>query len=457
MDPAELEKIWKAVLNEIEVDIGPSNLGIYFKNTRLTSLENNIAKIGFRNSGVAQQTNARYYAITQQALQKVSGISPLSLVFFADPELSKKETLSPENEEIPLFAAKLDNTQELKEAIKRSGLRADFTFEEFCVSTSNQLAFAAATATAQNPGKNYNPLFIWGGVGVGKTHLMQAVGHEILRKNPRAKVIYATGEQFTNEIIAGIRTKNTADFKNKYRSAQALLIDDIQFLSGKDTAQEEFFHTFNAVTQNEGQIVMTSDRKPADIRDLADRLRSRFEGGMVADISTPDSELKTAICLSKARKRGVELSNNLAFVIANSVDNIRSLEGVLQKIIITAQTEKTPITPELVSRILKIPTPTESHLDARTIIDKVCEYYNLPMKLIKGERRDKPIVIPRQIIMYLLKKKTSLTYEEIAANLGGRDHTTIIHGVEKITRLLETDEKIRRDVDKIVDSFASLG
>jgi chromosomal replication initiator protein len=178
---------------------------------------------------------------------------------------------------------------------------------------------------------------------------------------------------------------------------------------------------------------------------------------MVADISTPDSELKTAICVAKARKRGVELSNTLAFSIASHVDNIRSLEGKLQQIIMTAQTEKTLITPELVAKILKIPIPTENRLDARAIIDKVCEFYNLPMKLIKGEKRDKPIVVPRQIIMYLLKNKTSLTYEEIAANIGRRDHTTIVHGVKKIAGLLETDERVRQDVDKIVDSFASLG
>lgn len=456
MEPAELEKIWKATLNEMEVDLGKNNLGLYFKNTRLLFLENKVAKIGFRNLGVATQTGARYYSFVQTTLQKITHLSPLSLVFEADPEMAKKE--EEVRETGPLFAVPLADKEELKEAIKHSHLRPDFTFEEFCVSTSNQLAFAAATATAANPGKSYNPLFLWGGVGIGKTHLMQAVGHEILRKNSRAKVIYAPGEQFTNEIIAGIRSKNTADFKNKYRSAHALLIDDIQFLSGKDTAQEEFFHTFNAVFQNDGQIVMTSDRKPADISDLADRLRSRFEGGMVADISTPDSELKTAICVLKARKRGVELSNTLAFTIANSVDNIRSLEGKLQQIIITAQTRKTVITSELVAEVLKIPlAPTENRPDARMIMDKVCAYYNLPMKLIKGEKRDKPIALPRQILMYLLKSKTNLTYEEIAANIGGRDHTTIIHGVNKIAGLLETDLRLKAEVDKIVDSLTVLG
>ena len=451
MDRSELEKIWKTTLNELEVDLGKNNLGLYFKNSRLLSLNNGVAKIGFRNLGVATQTNARYYSLVQTTLQKVTTMSPLSLVFEIDPEAETKEI--PETETGPLFAAPKENREDLIDAVKRSHLRPDFTFEEFCVSTSNQLAFAAASATAASPGENYNPLFLWGGVGIGKTHLMQAVGYEILRKNPRANVIYAPGEQFTNEIIAGIRSKNTADFKNRYRSADALLIDDIQFLSGKDTAQEEFFHTFNAITQNEGQIVMTSDRKPADIPDLADRLKSRFEGGMVADISTPDSELKTAICVLKARKRGIELSNSLAFSIANSVENIRGLEGKLQQVIMTAQTKKVEITPELIGEVLNLPTATENRPDARVILDRVCEYYQLPIKLIKGEKRDKPIAMPRQIVMYLLKKKTRMTLDEIGDYLGGRDHTTILHGVAKIEELVGSNSRTKTDVDKIVDSF----
>ncbi len=453
MDTQKLHDLWRATLGELEVELGKNNFGIYLKNSSLLSLENGIAKLGFKNKGVAAQTGARYYAIIQNSLQKVSGVSPLSLTFEADTSVGSLAPSEPELESGPLFSLPKEDKEELQASIKKSRLRPDFTFEEFCVSTSNQLAFAAATATAQNPGKNYNPLFLWGGVGVGKTHLMQAVGHEILRKNSRARVIYAPGEQFTNEIIAGIRSKNTAEFKDRYRSADALLIDDIQFLSGKDTAQEEFFHTFNAIQQHEGQIVMTSDRKPADISDLADRLRSRFEGGMVADISTPDSELKTAICQLKARKRGIELSEELAFAIAGNVDNIRSLEGTIQKIIVFAAANKREITPELIADVLKIPISdsqrSASRIDARVVLDRVCEFYELSIKLIKGEKRDKPIVLPRQVLMYLLKNKTGMTYEEIAAYVGGRDHTTIIHGVNKIEGLIETNERLRSEVEQL--------
>lgn len=457
MDRAELEKIWRTVLGELEVDLGKGNFRLYFYKTILLSLENGVAKVGFKNKAVADLVNARYYSLIQSSLQKITKISPLSLVFEILPqeEAEKIEELG------PLFTEIKENKEEFQVAVKRCRLRGDFSFEDFCVSTSNQLAFAAATAVAQSPGKSYNPFFIWGGVGVGKTHLMQAVGLEILRKNPRAKVVYAPGEQFTNEIIAGIRSKNTADFKNKYRSADALLIDDIQFLGGKDTAQEEFFHTFNTLQQNEGQVIMTSDRKPSDIKYIEDRLRSRFEGGMVTDISTPDTELKTAICVLKAKNRGIELSNDLAFLIASNVDNIRTLEGQLQRIIIEAQSQRLPINADLINKILKVPMTRHLSADRQgqslsphAILEKLCDYYNLPMKLIKGEKRDKAVAVPRQILMYLIRKNTGITYEEIAAFLGGRDHTTVMHGVQKIESLILENEKIRNDVDKLGKSLA---
>lgn len=448
MNEEVLKAIWKATLNELEVELGKSNFGLYLKNSALISLENEIARIGFPNKGVATQTNARYYSLIQNALQKSAKVEKLSLVFEIVTDLAPKKEV--EEEIGPLFSQPKEEAASLLERVKRSHLRPDFTFEDFCVSTSNQLAFAAATAVAKTPGKNYNPFFIWGGVGVGKTHLMQAVGHEILRSKPNARIVYAPGEQFTNEIIEGIRNKNTKDFKDKYRKADALLIDDIQFLSGKDTAQEEFFHTFNAIQQNEGQIVMTSDRKPSDIPDLADRLKSRFEGGMVADISTPDSELKTAICQLKARRRGMEISNDVAFIIAGNVDNIRSLEGNLQKIAIEAETRRMAITPEFVTEILKLSSSTIAkpslRIDARTVLDEVCAYFDLPIKLIKGEKRDKPIVVPRQILMYLLYKNAHMTYTEIADFLGGRDHTTIMHGSNKIENLMLHDQRIQAEV-----------
>ncbi|KKU91141.1 MAG: Chromosomal replication initiator protein DnaA [Microgenomates group bacterium GW2011_GWA1_48_10] len=448
----DLNEIWKLVLGELEVDLGKQNLGLYFKNSQLLSLENSIAKIGFLNRGVADQANARYYALIQTSLQKISHQSPLSLIFEVnDQPVTSNQPLATE-EAGPLFETPKEDQEAIKEAVKATGLHPDFILEEFCVSTSNQLAFAAAQAVIKDPGKNYNPFFIWGGVGVGKTHLMQAIGHEILRRNPRARVVYASGEQFTNEIIRGIRKQNTQDFKDKYRSADALLIDDIQFFSGKDTAQEEFFHTFNTLHQRQGQIIMTSDRKPADIKDLADRLKSRFEGGLVADISTPDSELKTAICQLKAKKRGIELSTTVASLIANNTDNIRTLDGAIQIIISKAASEHQEITPDFVAETLKLPIispPVGGHLEPRTILDEICAHYEIPMKVIKGVKRDKPIAIPRQILMYLLKKHTHYTLDEIGSFIGGRDHTTVLHGIKKIESLLQNNSKIQSDISQL--------
>lgn len=449
----ELVSIWKTALGEIEVELGKSNFALFFKNSQLLSLEEGIARLGFPNKLTSDQVNSRYYALVQTALQKASKTTPLSLLFEIAP-VDTKVLASDNIEDLgPLFASPVNDSNAVVEAIKRSHLRLDFSFDEFCVSTSNQLAFAAAQSVAKDPGRSYNPLFLWGGVGLGKTHLMQAIGHEILKKNPKARIVYAPGEQFTNEIIEGIRTKNTKDFKEKYRSANALLIDDIQFLSGKDTAQEEFFYTFNAIQQNEGQIVLTSDRKPSDIKDLTDRLRSRFEGGMVADISTPDSELKTAICMLKARKRGIELDNATASAIASSVDNIRSLEGALQKVMTMAQIKNSDLSEDLVRQSLDLPNQesggASARIDSRLVLDTVCEFYNLPIKLIKGDKRDKPIAVPRQIVMYLLKKHTGMTLVEIADFLGGRDHTTIMHGSKKVESLVESDERIKQEIAQI--------
>lgn len=446
----DLEKIWKTVLSEMEVELGKGSFGVYFKGSSLLELTDGLAKLGFSNKAVADQVNQRYYTILQSALQKATNIERLSLVFEVVERSADAKAMA--GDMGPLFAEPKEDRAAIKDATRAAGLRVDYILEEFCVSTSNQLAFAAAQAVIANPGRNYNPLFIWGGVGIGKTHLMQAIGHEIIRKNPRAKVVYAPGEQFTNEIIAGIRRQNTADFKEKYRSADALLIDDIQFLSGKDTAQEEFFHTFNAIQQHEGQIVMTSDRKPGDIADLADRLRSRFEGGMVADISTPDSELKTTICLLKAKKRGIVLSTTIATLISSNVDNIRSLDGAVQLVVTKAATEKREITAEFVAEVLKVPLTDDAsgagRLDARTVLNTICGYYELPIKLIKGEKRDRPIARPRQILMYLLKKHTGMTLDEIAGFLG-RDHTTVIHGVRNIETLLDVNERVGKEVGEL--------
>ncbi len=450
----DLQSLWHSILNELEVEMGKQQFALYFKNCQLLSFDDGIAKIGFANQFMLNQASGRYYALIQKVLQKHSSVDHISLLFEVDKQATNTQT-SVEEDLGPLFPRESEVREEFTDAVHRARLRPDFSFEDFCVSTSNQLAFAAAQAIGGSPGKSYNPFFIWGGVGVGKTHLMQAIGQEILRKNSRAKIVYAPGEQFTNEIIASIRSKTTHEFRAKYRSADALLIDDVQFIAGKEGTQEEFFHTFNEIQQHQGQIVLTSDRKPSEIKDLADRLKSRFEGGLVTDISTPDNELKTAVCLSKFKKRGVELSTSLAEVIASNVDNIRSLDGAIQQVIHASEFQKKPITEELIAKVLGVhqtggfQSQGINKPDSRTILDAVCEYYGLPMKLLKSDKRDKPIAEPRQITMFLLKKHTSLTYEEIAAFLNRKDHTTIMHGCEKIEILSESNAKIKNDLEKL--------
>lgn len=449
----DLATLWQSALSELETEIGKQQFGIYFKNCRLLSLENGVAKIGFANQFMINQANSRYYSIIQQTLQKHASEDHISLLFEIHKSLTPVLSSLAPDDLGPLFPKESEVREQLDSAIKKAHLRSDFTFDEFCVSTSNQLAFAAAQSIAQSPGKNYNPFFLWGSVGIGKTHLMQAIGHEILKKNPRAKVVFAPGEQFTNEIIAAIRTKSTHEFREKYRTADAFLIDDVQFIAGREGTQEEFFHTFNEIQQRQGQIIMTSDKRPSDIKDLADRLKSRFEGGLVTDISVPDLELKTAVCMSKAKKRGIDLSTNIAELIANNVDNIRRLDGALQQVMLASENQKKPITEDLVIKVLNVSAPmsreSPANIDSRDILDTVCEYYGLPMKLIKSEKRDKPIVEPRQILMYLLNKHTTMTLVEIAAYLNRKDHTTIMHGIKKITALLDRNPKIQTDVEKL--------
>jgi len=348
----------------------------------------------------------------------------------------------------PLFE-KPEEKPEATEVIERLGLRGDFNFENFAVSPTNQMAHAAALAVSQSPGRAYNPLFLYGGVGVGKTHLMQAIGQTILTRNPRTKIIYCAGEEFTNDIVNAIREKRTKEFKQKYRSVRILLVDDIQFIAGKTAVQEEFFHTFNAIWRVGGQIVLTSDQRPDEISKLEDRLKSRFEGGLTIDIQPPDFELRTAILLIKAQQRGIKLPMDVAQLVAGNITSTRRLEGFLTRLMTEAQTKNIPITPELASALLghinDIGVP-QKLIKPKEVISAVASYFNLKLFELVGPKRLKPIVVPRQISMYLLRTELKVPLMEIGRLLGGRDHTTIMHGVEKVTKLLPESEDLRVDI-----------
>ncbi len=345
----------------------------------------------------------------------------------------------------PLFADMPQQPIKVLPTLAR--VRSDFTFENMAVSSSNQLAFISATTVAQNLGKAYNPLFIYGPVGVGKTHLMQAIANDVYRKSPTYKIIYITSEEFTNEVVEAIRTNQTHVMKKRFRTAQLLIIDDVQFIAGKDRVQEELFHTFNILIDHGSQIALSSDRPPSEIQKLEKRLSSRFSGGLTVDIEPPDSELKTAILLIKAKKYGFALPVEAAQTIAQNVEDARSLEGALLRLVTEATNKNEPLTVELAERILQGRNElTEKHFHPDDIIKRVCDFYGIKTTQIKGPKRDASLVRARQIAMYLLKKELGLTLAEIGHVLGGRDHTTVMHGVGKIELLIESKPMAREEI-----------
>ena len=338
-------------------------------------------------------------------------------------------------------------------SMEMANLNPKYTFDTFVVGKNNNLAHAASLAVAESPGEIYNPLFIYGGVGLGKTHLMHSVAHFILKNNPSAKILYVTSEKFTNELIDAIRNKNnvsTTEFREKYRNNDVLLIDDIQFIIGKESTQEEFFHTFNALYEAKKQIIISSDRPPREIETLEDRLRSRFEWGLTVDIQPPDYETRMAILRKKEELEGYNIDNEIIKYIATNVkSNIRELEGALTKIVASSKLNNKEINLELAEEALKdlISPNAAREVTPQLIINVVSEHFGItPLDLI-GQKRSKELVFPRQIVMYLCGDMTNESLQNIGKALGGRDHTTIIHGTKKIASELKTDENLKNTID----------
>ncbi|MBX6343019.1 MAG: chromosomal replication initiator protein DnaA, partial [Thermomicrobiaceae bacterium] len=329
-------------------------------------------------------------------------------------------------------------------AAPEHGLNPHYTFEKFVVGSNNQLAHAAAMAVADRPADRFNPLFIYGGVGLGKTHLLHAIGHRALALNPQLRVRYVSSETFTNELIHAIRQQRTEEFRDRYRTVDILMIDDIQFIAGKESTQEEFFHTFNALHQSGKQVVISSDRPPKAIATLEDRLRSRFEGGLIADIQPPDLETREAILAEKGRELGVFLPHDVVEYVAQKVQsNIRELQGALNKIVALAQLYGRPLTLALAVEALT-DTALERKREQMTpdrIIDAVTRYYRISKKDIVGPGRRRDLVVPRQVAMYLMREETGTSLVEIGQCLGGRDHSTVLHGIEKVERTVESDTR----------------
>ena len=333
-----------------------------------------------------------------------------------------------------------------------STLNPKYTFNSFVIGNSNRFAHAASLAVAEAPAKAYNPLFIYGGVGLGKTHLMHAIGHYILESNPNAKVVYVSSEKFTNELINAIKDDKNEEFRSKYRNVDVLLIDDIQFIAGKERTQEEFFHTFNALHDANKQIILSSDRPPKEIPTLEDRLRSRFEWGLIADIQVPDFETRMAILKKKADVENLNVANDVMGYIASKIkSNIRELEGALIRIIAYSSLTNREVSVDLATEALKdiISKKQGKHVTIDAIQDIVASYYNLRIEDLKSQRRTRSVAYPRQIAMYLSRKLTDMSLPKIGEEFGGRDHTTVIHAYEKISENLKTDDTLQHTVNNI--------
>ena len=350
--------------------------------------------------------------------------------------------------------ASIDNGQKkkTKSLAEKAGLNPKYTFDSFVIGNSNRFAHAASLAVAESPAKAYNPLFIYGGVGLGKTHLMHAIGHYILQNNPNAKVVYVSSEKFTNELINAIKDDKNEEFRTKYRSVDVLLIDDIQFIAGKERTQEEFFHTFNTLHEANKQIILSSDRPPKEIPTLEDRLRSRFEWGLIADIQAPDFETRMAILKKKADVEKLNVPNEVMVYIATKIkSNIRELEGALIRIIAYSSLTNREVTVDLATEALKdiISNKQNKSITIDLIQDVVATYFNLRVEDLKSQRRTRNVAYPRQIAMYLSRKLTDMSLPKIGEEFGGRDHTTVIHAYEKISESLNKDESLEHTINDI--------
>jgi chromosomal replication initiator protein len=342
----------------------------------------------------------------------------------------------------------------IEDFIIKAGLSRRYNFDNFAVSTTNQVAYAAAQAVVDNLGSAYNPLFLYGGVGVGKTHLAQAVGRKILENNNKKKVCFSPGDLFTNELIESIREKSTMSFRKKYRKLDLLIIDDVQFIAGKQAVQEEFFHTFNSVITFGGQIILTSDRPPTEIKNLEDRLRSRFSGGLTIDIQPPDFELRSAILLIKAREKNIDLDIEAAKIIAERIGDSRALEGTLLSIYAKIIGKQEKITPETANSFFSSEIEKKvKKISPNDVVRAVCSFYNIRQSKIKSDTRESQVVLPRQLIMYILRFHLNLKLDQVAYFLKRKDHTTVIHANDKISRMLAKDPGFKQGVDSIVSSL----
>ena len=437
---------WDEILNTVkqEYEISDVSFDTWIRPLEIFAIEGNTLYILVPSEQMAlSYISKKYYLPLKVAITEITGTE--YEIKFILPEQAKSIASSPNKQKKPFYS----------EAASKSNLNSNYTFDTFVVGSNNRFAHSASLAVAESPGEAYNPLYIYGGPGLGKTHLMHSIGHFILERNPDAKIICVTSEEFTNEVIESIRSGNAAamnKFREKYRTIDVLMIDDVQFIIGKESTQEEFFHTFNALHSAGKQIILTSDKPPKEMETLEERIRSRFEWGLMADIGTPDYETRMAILRKKIEADEMNLSDEILNYIATNIkSNIRELEGALNKLLAYSNLEKTEITMEIAQKELQnIITPDKpKEITPQLIIEVVSEHFQISLDQMISKNRSKDIARPRQIAMYLCKNMTDTPLDSIGALLGGRDHSTIIHGVQKISDEYESDETTRSLIDTI--------
>lgn len=450
------EGLWQAVLGEIELSVSRGNFITWFKNTRPLRYKDDILVVAVQNIFVKNQLEKKYSSLISETLAK-NGLNPVRVEYKIDSGLAPQKRIeedeviltNPEKKTVTTNVAAPPTKSALTHKY-RQGLNEKYTFESFIVGSGNELAYAACQGIAQNPGSKYNPLFVYGGVGIGKTHLIQAVGNEIKRRNPAAHIVYLSTEQFVQEFLDAIRFKKNTDFAGYYRSADVLIIDDIQFIAGKEKTQEEFFHTFNALHQANKQIIMSGDKPPKDIPTLEERLRSRFAWGMSIDMQNPDFETRCAIVQTKAAAHEITLSPPVVEYLANLVQtNIRELEGALNQLL--AFCEMRGLEPDvgIATSVLGGQKARPKHISAKHIIERTAKHFHVSLEDILSAKRDKDIVVPRQVAMYMLRSELHLSFPKIARELGRKDHTTAMHSVDKIEKEVTFDVDIKSAVDEI--------
>ncbi|TRZ54358.1 chromosomal replication initiator protein DnaA [archaeon] len=457
------KEIWQAVLGEVELAISPASFTTWFRNTSILDFEESHVVISVPNGFAKEWLENKYNQSILRALKSFKeNIKFVRCIVSASPKASALK-------EVDSVSTLLKNSLvDLRESVSANhpgdtgqiNLNPRYTFENFIIGSNNELAHAACQAVSQKLGRIYNPLFIYGGVGLGKTHLLQSIGNAILSEDPSRKLLYSTSERFTDDLVDRIKTKNIRDFKKPYLDVDLLIIDDIQFIAGKEKTQEEFFHIFNTLYQLNKQIVLSSDRPPKSIATLEERLRSRFEGGMIADVSRPDLETRIAILQHKAAIKDFEIGNEvLNYIASNIQNNIRELEGALSRVIVSCELKQIEPTLPNVKKILSdiIHSGRKKGVNSKQIIEAVADFYDINIQELSSRSRRKDIVKPRQIAMFLMREELQASFPGIGDQLGGRDHSTAMHAYEKIRQEIEQNDNLEQDIGRIKNKIYNQG